>query len=284
MNIDKQLLADKLNEFIDQYYQGDDIEQIKWLTTKIVMHRPELKCVKKGDLRLWDILPNGKSLFDTNGDKGLAIGNLTSQIFANYYLYPLDSWLNSIPNIRYGRYVDDFVVIAQDKETLLNLIPQIRALLNEKCKLELHPEKIYLQPVSHGVNFLGSTIKQGRIYAGNRTVGNATNLVWDYEQIRDKEEHIEKFAQRYNSYMGYLIHRKTYGIRWDLWENIDEETKQYVYLEGSLAVMRVRNEYKEEIKLKQQYKHGKKRVRKGNLHGDKQNVQKKRGTVLPIAR
>ena len=268
MNIQKERLADMLRDFIDATYHDTDKEPIQWLVRKIVMHRPELKCVRKGDLKLWDVLPKGKSLFDTGGKTGLAIGNLTSQIFANYYLLPLDEWLANIDGICYGRYVDDFILIAGERDVLLRLLPQMRAFLKERLEIELHPDKVYLQPIRHGVAFLGSVIKQGRIYAGNRTIGNATNVIREFAQIKDKERYIEKFAQRYNSYMGYLVHRKTYAIRWRLWNMVDEQTKRYVYMSDNLAVMRVRNEYKERTKLIKQYCHGKKNFHKRRVCGN----------------
>lgn len=268
MTIDKQRLADMLARFIAERYQGEDKEPIQWLVRMIVLHRPELRCIRKGDVHLWDVLPAGKTLFGTGGKTGLAIGNLTSQIFANYYLLPLDQWLANVPGVEYGRYVDDFVLIADSVDRLKGLLPQIRTFLRERLAIELHPSKVYLQPVRHGVKFLGSAIKQGRIYAGNRTVGNIKTLVSEYAEIRNKERYIEKFAQRYNSYMGYLIHRNTYGIRWAVWNMVDEQTRKYVYLAGNLAVMQVRSEYKERNKLLKQYSHGKKnfcrkRLRRG---------------------
>lgn len=49
-------------------------------------------------------------------------------------------------------------MIGDDKDFLLSLLLPIRELLSDNC-MTLHPNKIYIQPVSHGVNFLGSTIK-----------------------------------------------------------------------------------------------------------------------------
>ncbi len=259
MSIDKPLLADALDKFIHENYHAADVEEVASLVRQIVLHQPEMKCIRKGDLKLWDVLQKGKSLFGSDGNHGLAIGNLTSQIFANYYLLPLDEWLANIDGVCYGRYVDDFVLVSDDKKLLLGLLPKIRAFLQERLMLTLHPSKVYLQPVRHGVKFLGSVIKQERLYAGSRTVGNATEVVREYNLIADKEKYIEKFAQKYNSYMGYLSHRKTYAIRWKIWNRVDDDVKKYVYLTGDLTVMRVRQAYKERNKLIKQYSHGKKR-------------------------
>lgn len=280
MNIHKERLADMLEQFIAQHYKGADIEPIQWLVRKIAMHRPELLCIRKGDLSLWNELPKGKSLFDTNGERGLAIGNLTSQIFANYYLLPLDKWLSSIEGVRYGRYVDDFVLVAGERDVLKALLPDIRTFLRERLGIDLHPSKVYLQPIRHGLTFLGSVIKGERIYAGNRTIGNATNLIREYALIEDKERHIEKFCARYNSYMGYLVHRNTYAIRWRLWNMVDEDTKRLVYMTGDLAVMKVRNKYKERNKLIKLYSHGKKNFYTRRLRRGCTCVQARQQAVL----
>ena len=272
MNIQKEKLANMLAQFVGDNYNGADKEPIQWLVRMITLHRPEKRCIRKGNLKLWDVLPKGKSLFDTGGKTGLAIGNLTSQIFANYYMLPLDNWLAHIDGVCYGRYVDDFIIVAGERDVLKSLLPQIRVFLRERLEIELHPDKVYLQPVRHGVTFLGSVVKQGRIYAGNRTVGNVTNLIRDYARVEDKERYIEKFCARYNSYMGYLIHRNTYAIRWRLWNMVDEETKRYVYMSGNLAVMQVRNEYKIRNKLIKLYSHGKKNFHARRIHGDKSGV------------
>lgn len=257
MNINKQRLAEMLEEFIMREYRGEDMEKILWLVKMIVLHCPEKNCKQKGDLGLWGQLPKGKSLFDNGDDYGLAIGNLTSQIFANYYMHEMDEWLANIDDIEYGRYVDDFILIAGERERIKELLPQIRIFLKDNMGLELHPKKIYLQPVRHGVRYLGTIIKPDRMYAGNRTIGNATELVLEFNEIGDKLKYIEPFAQRYNSYMGYLIHRQSYGIRWKIWGLLDEDAKQYVYVTKRLSVMKVREQYKEINKLKTIYRHGK---------------------------
>jgi RNA-directed DNA polymerase len=111
-------------------------------------------------------------------NSGLPIGNLTSQIFANFYISAFDHFMKKELGIRYyGRYVDDFIIIHPDKEYLKSLIPVISNYLNNELKLKLHPKKIYLQHYTKGVKFLGTVIKPNRIYIANRTKGNFINTV-----------------------------------------------------------------------------------------------------------
>ena len=103
-------------------------------------------------------------------DCGLPIGNLTSQLFSNVYLHEFDSFVkNDLEFTYYGRYVDDFILIHPDKQSLLTAKEKIRTYLKENCQLELHPNKIYLQHYQKGVSFLGEYIKPYRNYISNRT-------------------------------------------------------------------------------------------------------------------
>ncbi|MFT4536912.1 MAG: RNA-directed DNA polymerase [Saprospiraceae bacterium] len=72
----------------------------------------------------------------------------------------------------YGRYVDDFVIVLEDKSLLKELISTLGNFLNNELHLTLHPKKIYLQHYSKDVPFLGTMIKPGRIYIGKRTKSN----------------------------------------------------------------------------------------------------------------
>lgn len=88
--------------------------------------------------------------------KGLPLGNLTSQLFANIYLNELDQFMKHQMKAKYYlRYADDFVILSRDKDYLLELTPKIADFLAERLKLELHPDKLFLTTIAFGVDFLG---------------------------------------------------------------------------------------------------------------------------------
>ena len=91
-----------------------------------------------------------------------------------------DLYKRDILKIQGGRYVDDDNSFSHNKELLLKALPNYRIFLKGELGIDLHPKKIYLQPVKHGFKFIGSVIKQNRIYAGNRTIGNLYSLVRYY--------------------------------------------------------------------------------------------------------
>ena len=89
----------------------------------------------------------------------MPIGSLTSQFFANIYLNELDQYIkHSLKISGYVRYVDDFVLLADDAATLMHWKAQIEVFLAHHLRLELHPNKVVLQRCAQGVNFLGSIV------------------------------------------------------------------------------------------------------------------------------
>ena len=88
-------------------------------------------------------------------DKGMPLGNLTSQFFANIYLHELDYFVKHKLKARYYvRYVDDFILLGSSKEELI-ILEVIKDFLNKSLNLELHLEKSKIVNLSKGVDFVG---------------------------------------------------------------------------------------------------------------------------------
>ncbi len=88
--------------------------------------------------------------------KGLPLGNLTSQLFANVYMNELDQFMKQVLKIKhYIRYADDFVVLSKDRDWLLHQLPKIDEFLWNTLRLHIHPKKIELRTLSSGIDFLG---------------------------------------------------------------------------------------------------------------------------------
>lgn len=87
--------------------------------------------------------------------RGIQIGNLISQFFANAYLNGFDHFLQqSLGCWAYLRFSDDFLVVADDKTWLSGLLAQMQSYLN-RLRLWLHPHKCQVMPTRCGVEFLG---------------------------------------------------------------------------------------------------------------------------------
>jgi len=87
--------------------------------------------------------------------KGLPIGNLTSQFLANLYLNEMDQYVKHDLKLKYYvRYMDDFVVFANDKSILLQAEKDIVSFCNNKLQLSLHL-KGGIKQYTEGLGFLG---------------------------------------------------------------------------------------------------------------------------------
>lgn len=94
--------------------------------------------------------------FSVSPDKGLPLGNLTSQLFANVYMNEFDQFVKHRLQVRhYIRYADDFVILSKDRDYLLRTIPILQNFLQERLKLSLHPNKLFIKTFASGVDFLG---------------------------------------------------------------------------------------------------------------------------------
>jgi len=95
-------------------------------------------------------------LMDAPGTKGLPIGNLTSQLFANVYLSPLDHFIKK--NLKapyYIRYMDDIVILAASRNEVKEYQKQIEKFGHEKLDLKFAPHKIQIGSTKNGISFVG---------------------------------------------------------------------------------------------------------------------------------
>ena len=217
MSINKKLLCKMLLKYIDQtvaIVDKDRAEFLKYIAKLIVLNHPEINCIIKGNPNLWTKLPKHKSLFTIDPRLGLAIGNLTSQLFAGFYLDGFDKFMYKEFGDDYGRYVDDFFIVSDDKNKVLRLIPKMEKYLKNHLNLTLHKDKRYTQPVSHGCKFIGSEVIDNRIYVGNGTVSNMTNTVLKVNKYFNSNEtdHITYVHKCLNSYLGFLSYCDAYDI------------------------------------------------------------------------
>jgi len=229
MSINKGILLEKLVDLINENYRDNDKKKIIRLCKKIIMNDPTKNCVIKSPKRKWRGLPKSKSLFFAKENCGLPVGNYTNQIFANFYLNPMDHYIKHDLKIRYyGRYVDDFFIMSKNKEELKKLIPEIGNFLEKNLKLTIHPKKIYLQHYHKGVEFLGFLVKPHRSYITSRTKNNFYKEVESINHRLKKlepndEKAILNIMSKVNSYLGMLRHCDSYKLRKKMIEGFSED-------------------------------------------------------------
>ncbi len=96
--------------------------------------------------------------FHTYPGKGIPLGNLTSQLFANIYMDPFDKFVKYSLRVKYYvRYADDFIFLSTSRTELLCVLRSVQELLSQELALDLHPDKVFLKTLSSGMDFLGWT-------------------------------------------------------------------------------------------------------------------------------
>ncbi len=94
--------------------------------------------------------------FEVAPNKGLPLGNLTSQLFVNVYMNEFDQFVkHELKQRYYIRYADDFAFLSDDKQELANIIKSVHEFLGKKLELQIHPNKISLSTLASGVDYLG---------------------------------------------------------------------------------------------------------------------------------
>ncbi len=160
--------------------------------------------------------------------KGLPIGNLTSQFFANVYLNKFDHFVKRELKIKgYLRYVDDFVLFADSKEKLQDSYKRIKAYLKEQLSLELR-EDFKLKKTSQGLDFLGYIIRPHYLLVRNRVVKNYKHkkaVFLDYYERKKGEvslAEINGFLSVQASFSSHIRHANSYNLMKNIGA-IDEE-------------------------------------------------------------
>lgn len=152
-SIDKRILHGLLAERIPEPFW-------LWLTETMLFHDPRGDVEINATAEELALVDPAKSLFNNPPDRGLAIGNLISQVFANIYLDVLDQHVKHDLHARhYGRYVDDFYTLDESKEWLNFVRADVEAFLPVRLGLQLHPKKTVLQPLARGIDFVGQVLK-----------------------------------------------------------------------------------------------------------------------------
>jgi len=178
---------------IKKFFESVNHNKLTSLITKKIQDRDLLLLVKN-------------ILKSFSREKGIPIGNLTSQLFANVYLDHLDQFLKHELKIKYYiRYADDFVILSANQEHLKQLIPRIAAFLKTNLALSLHKNKIVLRKYIQGIDFLGYIVLPYYILPRTKTKRRM------FKKLKGKVSS-ENFNQSLQSYLGYLKHANSYKI------------------------------------------------------------------------
>lgn len=143
------------------------------------------------------------SFHTTSHDVGLPLGNLTSQLLVNVYMHEFDMYMKQeLRVLYYIRYADDFAVLSDSRDYLMDLLEKCEEFLREKLKLTLHEHKVYIKTYASGVDFLGWVH-----FPRHRQIRTSTKR----KLIRNLRGYPK--PQTVTSYRGLLGHGDTYELQ-----------------------------------------------------------------------
>lgn len=154
--------------------------------------------------------------------RGLPIGNLTSQFFANVYMNGFDHFIKEQLKVKkYLRYVDDFALFADDKEFLVDARLAIEEYL-AGLRIKIHPVKSQLFETKHGANFLGFRVLPDRIRVRTENLRRARRRIkkMHHEYINNRIT-IKQVSQSMNSWFAHLQHGDTYQLQQQISKTLD---------------------------------------------------------------
>mgnify|MGYP003472204453 CR=1 FL=1 len=251
MSIDKRILLREVSGFVGTNYRYEDKKTLLWVVEVIIMHCPQGNCEVRGDRANYALLPKEKSLFNCDKWHGMPIGNITSQMLANFLMSLFDEWVMGLSeNIVYVRYADDFVVKAS-KEWLVRLRSEAARWLKDNLRLTLHPRKLYLQRAERSVKFLGVVMCHGRLYTNNRTVNDffmamerlegAAMRCWHAPTVENAIR-LRRVVSTVNCYLGLMSHTKSYAIRRRAFSKMQWMWK-CCWVKGRFEVVKIKDAY-----------------------------------------
>ena len=165
--------------------------------------------------------PGDDMLTPLSRRRGLPIGNLTSQFFANIYLNGFDHFVKEILKAqKYVRYVDDFALFSDDPAFLIEARQAVEAYL-ATLRLKIHPIKSQIFATQHGANFLGFRIFPDRIRVRTESLKRARRRLRLLQaRYACYQAGIPEIIQSIQSWEAHLKHGDTWRLRRQIFNSL----------------------------------------------------------------
>lgn len=208
--MDLQAGMRKMKKSYREYYiLKMDVRKFFNSIDKLILYNILKKRIKDTKL-LWLI---SRVLTAQKRQKGLEIGNYTSQTFANIYLNEVDQYATKVLKVKhYYRYMDDTVILVKTKQEAKIILKKIEIFLKEKLDLELN-DKTNIFKSKQGVNFCGYKINEYRIKVRSKGKKKFKKKVKDIEKEIKAGTLTSKEARMYlTGHLGYFGIANTYDL------------------------------------------------------------------------
>lgn len=202
MSINRQQVSNKFLKLIQEKYEGKHKELLIYLTPIIFENNPAVNCLYKCNENIRKIVPDRRKM-NPKSNYGMAIGNLTSQAGSNLNLNEFDNYVvKELKLNKYVRYVDDIVIISNNKKELIDALPRMIEKLKETNQT-VNKRKTKIDTAYHGVQFLGKVsypygYQKAKKTTVIRTYFKAKNIIY-----ADIDELLAKANSQIGTLKGY---------------------------------------------------------------------------------
>ena len=210
----KKLKAIKDENYVCGYCLKADIEKyFDTVSHKILINILRDKIKDNNLISLIEKILNNH--FVKAKDKGMPLGNHTSQFFANVYLNELDYFVkHKIKAKYYIRYVDDFVILHNSDKQLKRWKKKIDIFLKKELKINLHKDKSKITPLHKGIQFLGFRIFYHHKLLRKSNIYNMKKKLRIWQENHKKGLiSYEKLIEKLEGWFAHASHGNTYNLR-----------------------------------------------------------------------
>lgn len=198
---------------IKKFFYTINHKVLEYQLSRIIKCKPTLELLKK--------------FYKDGTGKGLPLGNVTSQLFANLALSPIDHLLKrALKCVHYVRYMDDFIILSKSKAFLHRVLERLKLLL-VRLKLVTN-EKTQIGLIADGVDFVGY-----RTWFNNRLIRKRS--LYKVKRVLKKNPDINRIAS-------YLAHSKRTNSLQYVVEQIIKVAKPFI---GFVKIWLIKNNKKE---------------------------------------
>ena len=226
MSIDRKQVSNKFLNLVQNKYKGKHKDLLLYLTPIIFENNPAKNCINKCDEKMRMKVPDRRKM-NPESEYGMAIGNLTSQAGSNLNLSEFDNYVvKDLKLFRYIRYVDDIVIISNNKKELVDALPYIIKKLKETNQ-NINLKKTKIDTVYHGVPFLGKVS-----YPYGYQKAKKTTVIRTYQRAKEIQyTDVNNLLAKTNSQIGTLKKYNCRKVILDYAIILEKKTQKLIYFD-----------------------------------------------------
>lgn len=187
-----------------------DVKKFFYSINRDILKKVLRKKVK--DEKMLDILDQ---IIDSSpeGEKGIPLGNVTSQDFANIYMNELDQFVKRFLGIKwYTRYMDDVIIIVPTKHKAKEILEKVKVFLKERLDLETN-KKTKIFPLDQGINAYGFKIWITHLLvrdSSKRAMKRRIKAM--HQKVKEDTMTRKEVQQSVNSWLGHARHSNSFNL------------------------------------------------------------------------